>query len=1039
MSLQDIVHWLYGFDLFVSYRHKASSPYAEELKRRLQSGRSALQVFLDRSEDGFTSGTTLSADTRRAIRSSTALVVLVERSVFAADSNHVPVEVAGFNERGKLIIPVDLDGCLERSRTDPDFRQSLAVGDAGRVMLDTLLERLAVSDVYRGGSTPSAEVESKLRLACQSMTRTARRVGVILGTAMLILTLFGALATGTMMLRSSNEYARLQEDFSKQNQLTSQLRAAIESRQPVHGLKIASQALELQASNSKLTGGAEIGQLLARLVSAEIPKEIQGFTQIADVAVNRDASLVAITGKLTELGQEVLHVIAPGSERPRAAVQGDYGYTAVAFSPDGGQVACAVIVRDSASGSYLFEARIYSQELRNPSVFRIPPTFVTSRYGALFGKPADKDRYYPYQIDVLNFTPDGRFLVLAGAASPSEAVSIPHHWRSWIDLKTGQVFTVVDAEHELGHFSSYRAIAAIGKSSFLLSDGFSEVYFDDFGSGERKLIGHHPRKSDSGVTDIAIAPSANRAAAVGSDNSVTVFTKKQNSWAAKREVLPGTAQATRVAWLDEYNLIVARADYSLTLASLRGETHFDGLSQNIDGEIFVPLSKFISLTGHGGRINAIAVSPSGDWFATASEDMTVRVWGIRAYDSRVLVGSMRAIRRLRISADGTSIVAASLDGKVHIWPARRAEGGPLVSEPRHLIPEVLISDEEWDEGGGMTRAFRREHRGFVRDLRTSPDGRYVAAMSYGGLASIWKADGELVKAILVTRQGESGSRKFTFSGDSRWILTTGSSLDGYRIDGEESFSVKTEKWPVTLDIHGQWAAVDDGKMQLTLRSASLGIDATRVAVGVFSKDGSWFASANGNELRVWNTSRLGAPARVLEVPDGFYPESLRFADSAPIVVALIGDDPVSRKVKGLLYLDLATGQVRRLTGANIVQYFSMSRDGRCVAIAGLYGEIYLWRSVDLPPVVLLRHARYVSTVDLSPDGKWLVSGSRDRTVRLWSTETEAYAEFPFLNPIESVLVDERSQRIWIATGTALHGRWYPSAPVKDLLSKVRSY
>jgi len=75
-----------------------------------------------------------------------------------------------------------------------------------------------------------------------------------------------------------------------------------------------------------------------------------------------------------------------------------------------------------------------------------------------------------------------------------------------------------------------------------------------------------------------------------------------------------------------------------------------------------------------------------------------------------------------------------------------------------------------------------------------------------------------------------------------------------------------------------------------------------------------------------------------------------------------------------------------------------SPDGRR-AISGNYegsdGIVHLW-DLETGKVVWKRkgHARWVSSVAITPDGRWAVSGGGDRTVRLWDIETgETLREF----------------------------------------------
>ncbi|HXI50293.1 MAG TPA: serine/threonine-protein kinase [Candidatus Saccharimonadales bacterium] len=87
---------------------------------------------------------------------------------------------------------------------------------------------------------------------------------------------------------------------------------------------------------------------------------------------------------------------------------------------------------------------------------------------------------------------------------------------------------------------------------------------------------------------------------------------------------------------------------------------------------------------------------------------------------------------------------------------------------------------------------------------------------------------------------------------------------------------------------------------------------------------------------------------------------------------------------------------------------------------------YLWNQCQGDQLAILNgHEAGVTCLAFSPDGRWLASGSEDRTVRIWDVAASALKRVwpPFAEPVRAVGFSPDGRQLWVGTADAVISTW----------------
>lgn len=323
------------------------------------------------------------------------------------------------------------------------------------------------------------------------------------------------------------------------------------------------------------------------------------------------------------------------------------------------------------------------------------------------------------------------------------------------------------------------------------------------------------------------------------------------------------------------------------------------------------------------------------------------------------------------------------------------DGKTIAAIPRGGAPVRLL-----DVATGKTRFTFPTRPGDPNQLRFAPDGNTVAIsdsqdhLTFYNLAT-GKKVGELTSKFGLIRD-------FLYSPDGKYLAAAGGSiLEVWDLRGKEPLRHAASQ-------NGYFRCVafsDDGTQFATAGSDRL-IQVWDLARGVkthqlsghirsvkglaFSPEGKRLASASGNDgvvtqtpeqtVRLWDLATGKTVGRFEKTPEDAC--AVEFLDADTLLVA--GNSLVQS-------WDIKTGQPKTRLGASGfypgLGRLALSPDRRSVVMPGDRVRIWNTRDGKEREVVPDAHQQEISALAFSPDGKQLVSGSSDGTVRTWDTRT----------------------------------------------------
>jgi len=406
-------------------------------------------------------------------------------------------------------------------------------------------------------------------------------------------------------------------------------------------------------------------------------------------------------------------------------------------------------------------------------------------------------------------------------------------------------------------------------------------------------------------------------------------------------------------------------------------------------------------------ITALAITPDGRFIVSASDDCTLWLWDFAtAKYLRIFEGHKKDVTSVAVTPDGRFVGSGSQDKTLRLWNLETAKALRIFKGHTGAVNAVAMtpngrfiisaSDDTtlrlWDLVTTECLRIFKGHTGAVNAVAMTPNGRFIISGSDDTTLSLWdlatakrlqtfKGHKEGVTAVAVTPDGNfavSGSFDSTLR---LWKLTMAKCFRTF--DGHEK---RITSVAITPD--GRFAVSGSEDKTLRLWTLETGAQRHKATIQVCRQRNLEELQSSTERFRKWMTLAKTACKNGKAVTGYKYLTQARAIsgyERAPESLALnagIGKILPRKNLQGQWLLRTFKGHDEGVTAVAITP------DGRFVVSGSDDSTLRLW---DLATMKGLRtfegHKKGVTTVAITPDGRFIVSGSEDSTLRLWDLAT----------------------------------------------------
>lgn len=383
----------------------------------------------------------------------------------------------------------------------------------------------------------------------------------------------------------------------------------------------------------------------------------------------------------------------------------------------------------------------------------------------------------------LAFSPDG--CALASAGTDGQV-------RLW-DLTSGALLQTLDE-----HTGPVFRVAWNPNGKLLVSAGHdARVRLWEMAGDDAVLLKPIPRKTLEGhsspVRGLAFSPDGGTLASASWDRTVKLWDVQSGT---QKESIPLRSRIEGLVWSQDGRYLASgeldRAFWVWDMEQHKQRTTFYGTTAPVRALAFSPDSSTLDTAddvhmqvwdmssgqcirnwqSFARTVNEIAWNPNSAYIASGGNDGLVTIWDVaQRVPLHLLRGHKAIIWGVSWSPDGQWLATCSEDNTIRIWDVAKAASERVLTNSELIDAQLFAT--AWSPGGERLAVATHRDGVLVYDMRTqtlqrvrpsavpprirrvewSPDGKYLAASSEGGIILIWNTNDY---SLCTTLEGHRG-------------------------------------------------------------------------------------------------------------------------------------------------------------------------------------------------------------------------------------------------------------------------------------------